>query len=511
MKKNKLWGFASILAAGALLFGAMGCDTGAGEDDPLKGYNPEIPTTYYSYTTTGNDTTVDAVWDFETDLVVDLNGSDVVIANTAGLLDDDGNVKPTSGSGATLTPNDSIKGHSKDGFYDETKTVAFAVAADNSSSLSNYTKFKFTLALEKQSNIYIDACGGGSATAARYIAIVDANDAPIVYKDNLASKKPVLFQVQGAPAGTYTVYVAGSCIRTIKVQDGEVTKPAEIGKLVLYQDDEKAPDTIDSFEAYETVKFTAVNIISDTENEDITADVTWTSSNESVATVKDGVVTGVAAGTAIIRARSGRFSDQRTVKVDASTKTMVTLISADSLPTAKTKITDWTADAAKALLTPTVVGGFATASEAATIEFVDSAALPLTDDGIYAMPKHASEDAATKWGLSWKDNLSAAPTDSLTEATITLKVTPVGTKKIIGISIASANGKGAGSVSVKATVGSSSVEAKSVSGKNYEVASADFGTPVEISEETTVTFEVINNKKYGMSVSLQDITLILSE
>ena len=43
--------------------------------------------------------------------------------------------------------------------------------------------------------------------------------------------------------------------------------------------------------------------------------VTWTSSNEAVATVADGVVTGVAPGTATITAAAGDFSDACTVTV----------------------------------------------------------------------------------------------------------------------------------------------------------------------------------------------------
>lgn len=501
MKKMNRFSIAGLLAAGAMLFATLGCDTAVSE----KEWAPEIPTTYAELDGT-NSSDVTAVWDFSTLSTTSAGQWDGVISTSESTIEEGTEIKPSSGSKAALYAG-TFKGKTNE------KVLQSAKGTASLSDLGN--AYSLVLNLEADSDVVIKAKGAGTAEAARLIAIyaadfdedektATATGAALVYKDNLASTKDVLFQLKDAPAGAYMIYINGSSIYSIDTT-ATTSKPAQITALKITT----AQSDIASFEVYETLTLDVVD--SADASYSLAKDAVWTTSDKSVATVKEGVVTGVAAGTAVIRARIGRFYDERTVTVTKSTKTRITLISADSLPTAKTTITDWSADAAKKLLTPKVVGGFATAKDAATIEFADSTTLPLTSDGVYAMPKHDSDDAATKWGLSWKDNLSADPSDALTEATITLKIKPVGTKKITGISIASANGKGAGSLSVKATVGSSSVEAKSSTGKNYEVATADFDTPVEISGETTVKFEVINNKKKGMSVSLQDIALILAE
>jgi len=68
-----------------------------------------------------------------------------------------------------------------------------------------------------------------------------------------------------------------------------------------------------------TVDLTATGTYDDESTEDLTADATWTSSDDEVATVEEGIVTGVAEGTAQITASfDGVDSDPFDVTVTAA-------------------------------------------------------------------------------------------------------------------------------------------------------------------------------------------------
>jgi len=64
-----------------------------------------------------------------------------------------------------------------------------------------------------------------------------------------------------------------------------------------------------------TVDFTATGTLGNNQTQDVTSTVTWTSSSPTVATVKAGVVTGVALGTTTITASSNHVSATASVLV----------------------------------------------------------------------------------------------------------------------------------------------------------------------------------------------------
>jgi hypothetical protein len=79
-----------------------------------------------------------------------------------------------------------------------------------------------------------------------------------------------------------------------------------------------------------TAAYTATGNYSDGSSQNITAQVSWTSLNTSLAIVGDapatkGIVTGLAAGTSTIIAKSGAISGQTPVKVTAETLTSITV------------------------------------------------------------------------------------------------------------------------------------------------------------------------------------------
>ncbi len=498
MKKNTLWGVASLLAAGVLLFEATGCDTGNDE------YIEETPTTAYSYDTTS--VYDGAIWDF--------SGWTAKVANTIG---------DTTIGDTTETAITGEIGKSTESSSDDTTLVAtnfkgiagnnttlgsgYLQASKASTTLATYTKgYYLTLMLGTTSDIYIYGTGAGAAASQRYIAIADADDTLLVYKDNLASGTGYDFQVQAAPAGDYKIYMNGSGICKIDLSEAHTYKaPAEITELVLYQDDAVAADEIASFEAYETTTFAVYNVISDDEKEDMTADAVWTSSDTSVATVSEGVVTGVAAGTAIIRARIGRFYEQRTVTVTASTKTRATFFAADNMPDEATTWASASDSVKTAVLTPTISGGCATVS-AATLTWSDT----VTD--FSDAPTLAASGSATdsyKFGLYWKDSLSATTTADTTVATLTFTVTPAsGTVYLNTLSAQTYNGKGNGGMKIKLTAGDGSGTISST--KADSVDSVTLGN-IAISEATDVTVEIqIASGKKEVSFGFEDLALAIT-
>lgn len=501
MKKIRFFGLAALLALG---FGFMGCDGGVASDefdaatltgtDAEKAWQEEVPTNYYEYeeTLTG---TVDAVWDFSSfvngtaDTTWGIPASDTAITELEEM-------EPSSGEGATLS------------LYGNVKTNAEVLqGGKNTSTMDDYAntaKSYLTLTLDDVANIVVKAKGAGATDSARYIVITDADDTPLVYKDNLSSGKDVIFCVKDAPAGTYTIYNNGSSIYYVdcsKSDSADETKePSQVAELLITT----AQADIAAFEAYETLTLDVVDT-ADTDTS-LTADAVWTSSDESVATVKAGVVTGVAAGTAVIRARIGRFYDQRTVTVTASTKTRATFLSASSMPSEATTWATATDAVKEAVLTPMVLGNFATVSNATLT--ISDAVEEWSDE-----PTLAAKGGATssyKFGFYWKDALSANASADTTVATLKFTVTPTsGTVKLNTLAAQTYNGKGAGGAKIKLTAGSDS--GTILSTKADSVDSAELGD-IEISEATEVTVEIqIASGKKGVSCGVQDLALIITQ
>lgn len=488
---------AGLLAAGAMLFATLGCDTAVSE----KEWAPEIPTTYAKLDGT-NSSDVTAVWDFSTLSTTSAGQWDGVISTSESTIKKGTEIKPSSGSKAALYAG-TFKGKTNAGVLQSSKGTA------SLSDLSN--AYSLVLNLEADSDVVIKAKGAGAAEAARLIAIYAADidedektatatgDA-LVYKNNLASTKDVWFQLKDAPAGAYMIYINGSSIYSIDTT-ATTSKPAQITALKITT----AQSDIASFEAYETLTLDVVD--SADASYSLAKDAVWTTSDKSVATVKEGVVTGVAAGTAVIRARIGRFYDERTVTVTKSTKTRATFFAADKMPSAATAWADASDDLKKDVLTPTVVGNFATISEA-TLDIATIEGNTWSD-----APTLAKKDSATnsyKMGFYWKDGLSSGTSYDTTVATLKFKVTPKsGTIKLDTLSAQAYTGKGNGAAKIKLTAGS---ETGTVSvTKADSVDSVDLGG-IAISGETQVTIEIqIANGKNGVSCGIQDLALSITE
>ena len=438
MKKTIFSTFASILCSASLLFGIAGCDTGAGEDDPIKGYNPETPTTYTDLSAEISGT-VNAKWDFSglsriesdttTNKVWDLPYANENTEIKGEMKQADG----TSPSGAVLTASGSWVPNS-----DSVTGIGVLEAKKNTSTLTDLSSAGgiLTLVLSDSANIVVKAKGAGAAEAARYIAITDESDNKLVFKDNLSNSKDVTFTVVGAPAGTYKIYNNGSSFYSIDltVASSDITKPAEITELVLYNGDEAAAEKLETLEAaIDTLQLTAKNVISESESEDITADAIWTSSNESVATVVAGKVTAIASGTAVIRARIGRFYDERTVTVTPCTKTIATFFKSENNPEESLELgVDWSGNetaekAVKKMVKPDLVGDIADISDE-TFAFSETAKTmdwEGKESPVIAKADDATGEGSYKTGvIYWKNEQGTAWTEDTLFATFSFTATP---------------------------------------------------------------------------------------
>ena len=540
MKKSIFGKALAFLAAGAMIFTALGCDTG---DDS---YLPEIPTTYkVADNSFGGNANVTAVWDFtgisRTATDTTTNGVWGIpydsLGTTAVIVDSNGGFKQADGStavGAKLVPKEGSTWIANTGVLQ---------ASNKTASIKDLSGVNgiLTLTLNEQANIVIKGKGAGAATAARLIAIADADGKLLAYKDNLSSSSDVLFVVKGAPAGAYTIYNNGSAFYYIDCSKAstadELKQPAQISKLELYKGDEIAPADASIEAAIDTLTLKAYDVVSSESKTDVTLDAIWTSSDESVATVKAGTVTGVGAGTAVIRARIGRFYDERRVTVTPCTKAVVTILAADNLPTTAVYAhTKADTDATPVALTDEEKTAFA-ANEAVKKAFksvilndswisATDAELAMEDFGydkempLGIQPKATdATNAGGKYGLSWKDGKNGVCATDAGKgklesawkiATLSYKVTPAKALKLVSASAELANGKNANDTILKLVVGSNdAVEMKTSSGSK-DKSTYSCATNISVSAETTVKIEVWTCRN-GNSFSLQDVQLAFGE
>ena len=516
MKKSMFGKAFAFLAAGALIFGAAGCDTG---DDS---YLPETPTTYTEADAAYAGSGVAAVWNFK-----GLSATSTASSNIWGLarvspevefpetgLDSNRSIVQADGSsaeGARLIPG-GLWNTNTDVLQSKKNTATMSALASAGATL--------TLELDEQANIVVLAKGAGAAEAARYVAITDEQDNIIISKDNLSSGKDTSFTIKGAAAGTYKIYVNGSSIYYIdlSIASANLKKPAEINELVLYKGDEKAADALDPVELnVETLSLKAMNVYTnedgETVAEDNTADALWTSSDESVATVKNGLVTPVAVGKTIIRARIGRFYDQRVVEVGPCMHSLMTFFAAENFPAEETVLgTDWTAasvkDVADKLLKATEIGDVVSVS-AATITFYDENVTWAPEPTAVAKTD-ATGDLSQGWdkklGVKMKPNKYNGNNFSkdFEFAEITFDVTPASGSATIGLSIKARGGK---NVNITPTVGSDGKKAVKVGSSTADVST--LFSNVSISEKTTikVAFSVADENKNGVGFGFQDLVL----
>lgn len=496
---------AGLLAAGAMLFATLGCDTAVSE----KEWAPEIPTTYAELDGT-NSSDVTAVWDFSTLSTTSAGQWVDVISTSESTIEKGTEIKPSSGSKAALYAG-TFKGKTND------KVLQSAKGTASLSSLSN--AYSLVLNLEADSDVVIKAKGAGAAEAARLIAIYaadideDENTATatgdaLVYKDNLASTKDVSFQLKDAPAGAYMIYINGSSIYSIDTT-ATTSKPAQITALKITT----AQSDIASFEAYETLTLDVVD--SADASSSLAKDAVWTTSDKSVATVKEGVVTGVAAGTAVIRARIGRFYDERTVTVTKSTKTRATLFAEDNFPAELTELgLDWTAESVKTvadkLLEPVTVGDLIEVSDVKMTFSTDEKVAWAIEPTALAKA-NATGDLTQAWdkklGIQMKlDKYNGGNFDKdFVFATLEMKVKPKSVSSAkVGLTIKAKGGKNvnitptvAETAGTAVKVGSSTTTSEIISDNNT------------IAAETTIKikFSVADANKNGVGFAFQDVVL----
>ncbi|MDE6736340.1 MAG: hypothetical protein K2J50_02420 [Treponemataceae bacterium] len=483
-----------------------------------------MPTTYYEADKDYAGSGIAAKWDFTgltakdgaVDAVFGLTDSEAEFPATA--YGENGGLKQANGTesdGATLVPFGAWKKNRANGNPDSD-----GVAQSKNSNSSSLDKFDesagFTLTLSQPANIVVKGRGAGAAAPTRFIIIADASGKKLAYKANLRNSKAEEFVVKGAAAGEYKIYVNGSCVYYIDLSksSADFKEPAQITELKLYNKagTAEAPAEIDSFEVYESVTFTAKNVVSEDNKEEMTADAEWTSSDENVATVKGGVVTGTGEGTAIIRARIGRFYDERTVTVTKSTKTRATFFAAENLPTAEKELgLDWTADDVKEtadkLLKAVVAGNFVTVSDA-TIKFFNEK----TSWNPKPTARVKTElDFASAWdkvfGIRMKaDKYNDGKFDqNFKFCEIKFTVTPASTPVVIGLEIAAKGGK---NVNITPTIGSDSKTAVKVGSSASAVTQLlAEGVTVSGATEITIAFSVADSGKDGVGFGFQDLVL----
>lgn len=501
--------------AGFLALGLVACTDGNGD------WMPEIPTNYGEVNADYSGSGVAAKWDFS-----GLSQNSTAEDNVWGLarlpaeapfpekgLDENGSIKLTDGTsaeGATLVPfgswntNDNILQGKRD-----------SVTISDVSSSTRKNAPGFTLTLKEQANIVIVARGAGAADAQRFLVIFDKNDTKLAYKDKLASgaSNNVTFTVKGATPerGPYTIVANGAAICSIDLssESTSLTKPSEITELKI----DKPQDEIEEFEAYETLTLAVSNVYTNEDNietkKEMTKEAVWTSSDEKVATVKEGVVTGVGAGTAVIRARIGRFYDERKVTVTPSTKTRAIFFSKDQLPEQSTELgLDWTADTVKnvadKLLKAVVAGDFVTVSDAKITFFDDNTSWSVKPTALAASDIDTTKAWDGGYGVQMKpDKYNGAKfAQNFTFCKISFDVTPTSDPVKVGLSIVAKGGK---NVNVGTSLNTAVVKVGSGSAGNNQITQ-----DVAITEKTSVTvsFSVADADKDGVGFGFHDLVLM---
>ena len=548
MKKSIFGKALAFLAAGAMIFTALGCDTG---DDS---YLPENPTTWYSYSTSGNGT-VTAKWTFSTD-TSSIGASEVSWKEKE--------IAPDEGKGATLTGGDPciIKWVTPGDvtLTDDMGESAGRIQAANKTASLKEPKAGASLILitEEQTNITVRAKGAGAATSARILAIyADGSDTPLVYKDNLfsAGSKFIAFHLQGAPAGKYTIYFNGSTISEIDTNStgNNVVEPRGFtsnDELVLSA---SPSSTLESL--IDTHTFT----LKDKDDNDLTPSAVWTLlEGDDIATISGGIVAAKSAdssGKVKVRARMGRFyQDSEEFEFKAAEKGLAMTLISSNLPAKDTKILNWNTDSddgadAKKVLTTGTKG-------LPIIEMVDNVAKikiaePLQNihvketgnyalsEGVYTLTADTQEnpasefwvikdiegtnpglhvkddstkDASKAWANNDKDKTYVSDTELYS---ISYKVKPASGKnpKISGVNACINGGKGAGNIYVDVYMGDTKL-GRALCTKNTKVsATTIFESSTPLTAESTITFKVgvVKGKKGGQSVQIMNLGLVCIE
>lgn len=139
----------------------------------------------------------------------------------------------------------------------------------------------------------------------------------IFYPDNTTDDRTIIWTSEDDTIATVengVVTAVGVGTTTIKAQVGiwEATCEVEVNAPLKGITLDKNKVTLNKGTAEDTVELNVIYNPTDTTDN---KDVTWTSKNQSVATVENGIVTAVGAGTAIIEAKVGEFTATCEVEV----------------------------------------------------------------------------------------------------------------------------------------------------------------------------------------------------
>lgn len=364
MKKTIFGKALALLAAGALLFGAISCTDGAGVNDE-HAFASEEPTTYNaSYGAAAKTSSVTAVWTF----AADNSGIGAGETSWSGKQ-----IAPDSGSGAYLIGGDPcvIKYVAAEGKNIDNMGAndARIQASNKTASITDWGGAVLKLITEDVTNIVVRAAGAGAATPARILVITDKDGNPLVYKDNLASNgnggSIIPFYVSNAPAGEYYIYFNGSTIYEVNCNPAD-SKNAVTAPTAYKSSEGWALSFVSGSEGaeLESLMQIASFTLKDAGGKEITTDATWKLlEGDDIADVSAGIVSaksGLSEGKVKVRARIGRFYvDSPEFSFKKTDKSLASTFVLANLPAKDTKLLNWAegdADTQKVLATK-VVGG----------------------------------------------------------------------------------------------------------------------------------------------------------
>lgn len=211
----------------------------------------------------------------------------------------------TSGSDFTFSFTDGValisNSNNSDRFLGYTTETSYAYKAYATSNLNGYSHAIKVYKLVVEEGTGVDATGvtlqkdlelgiGNTATLQATIAPSDATNKNVTWSSSNESVATV--DVDGVVTGI----TAGTAIITVTTEDGGFTASCAVTVNTI----SVTGVSLDKTTAAVTIGRTITLVATVTPEEATNKNVTWSSKNESVATVENGVVTGIAAGTATI-------------------------------------------------------------------------------------------------------------------------------------------------------------------------------------------------------------------
>src|SRR6056297_2732339 len=296
----------SVSVAGLILFVGMSCSIPSGPDIGSSGDGgTSVPVSSVAL----DKTTAGVVVGETTTLTATVSPADAdnqIVAwssNDESVATVDGGVVSGVAAGTTVIRAASAE---DSGLYDECSITVTSSAV----SVTGVSLDSSTLSIEK----------GNNASLAVSLEPADATNSDVTWSSSDES-------VATVSGGTVTAVGGGSATITVTTDDGGYTATCNVSVTIPVSSvalDKTTADVV----VGETTTLTATVSPADADNQI----VAWSSNDESVATVDGGVVSGVAAGTTVIRAASAEDSglyDECSITVTSSAVS-VTGVSLDS-------------------------------------------------------------------------------------------------------------------------------------------------------------------------------------